>query len=322
MVHGSREDQVNAQAALRYILPVDAGLAETVREWDRGGGEPGLVDVLVHFFHWASVPWVHGQQLVEKLQELGCECLPHARRFHRHSILPLHELKVVWVTEGCLLPGKVSCQHAEEEDAYRPYVAGGLGVEANFIRCIANLWRSVWDASAHLGDVGACSQCHAKVYELHERAFFVSKHNVLWLDVSVHQLLAVHVLHSLGYLVQVLPGLAFAQSNLWLDCIEEVTTWSVVLHHHVRGFRLVGSIVRVDDIGVLRNMLAVLELPLEVSPPGTRLADRLDCNGIPSGLVFCNPGGSIGALTSLPQESETLIQASLVVCLLSSHCRK
>ncbi len=57
------------------------------------------------------------------------------------------------------------------------------------------------------------------------------------------------------------------------------------------------------------------ELPLEVGPPGTGLADRLDCNRIPSGLIFCNPGSSVCALTSLPQEGEAFIETCLVVSL-------
>ena len=158
----------------------------------------------------------------------------------------------------------------------------------------------------------ACSEGHAKVNQLHKGALFVSEHDVLGLDVSVHQLLAVHVVHSLGNLAQVQLCLGLLQTHLGLDGVKQVTSSCKLLHHHVRGLGLKGALVSGDDVGMVGQVPAVLELLLEVRAPGVVLVDGLDGHQLASGLVLGNPGGAVGALASLLDERVPLVQASVV----------
>ena len=67
-----------------------------------------------------------------------------------------------------------------------------------------------------------------------------------------------------------------------------------------------------DDVGMVGQIPAVLELLLEVRAPGVVLVDGLDGHQLASGLVLGNPGGAVGALASLLDERVPLVQASVV----------
>ena len=291
---------------------VEVYFTQTVTQGDRGTEEPGIVKVFVDLLDAAAVLGLHGQQSVEELQKPGWEALPHARGLQGHSRLPLHELVVVGIAERRLLPGEAAGQHAEQEDAHRPHVAGGLCKESDVVRGGADLGRSVGDAAADSGDVGTASEGHAEIDELHEGALLVSKNDVLGFDVAVDQLLAVHVLQRLCNLVEVPPRLRLGQTHFWLDRVEQVAARCVVLHHHVRSLGLVGSVVGTDDEGMLCEVLAVLELPLEVCSGSARFADGLDGDFLARGLVLGDPRSAVSALAGLLEESESLVEAGLV----------
>ena len=163
-------------------------------------------------------------------------------------------------------------------------------------------------------DTGA--ECHTEVDDLDSGAFLVGEYDVLWLDVAVDKVLAVHELESTSDLVDVGPRLVLAQADFGLDGVEEVSAASKVLHHHVRGLGLVGSVVGRDDVRVLGEVLPILEFLLEAGAGGGVLADCLDGDLAASGLVFGNPGGAVGALASGLDEGVALVQAGLVAC----HC--
>ena len=126
-----------------------------VTERDGVVDEPRVIDVLVDLGHVAALLGVHGQHLVEELEQSWREVLPHARRLGRCSALPLHELVVVGIAECGLLPRKTPGQHAEQEDAERPDVARWIHVEADVVGGVADLGRCVGDAAAHSRDVYA-----------------------------------------------------------------------------------------------------------------------------------------------------------------------
>ena len=137
-------DDVCAEPApsANVVAIVDGGVLVVVEEVDlsvavtEGDGvvdEPRVVDVLVHFRHLAPLLRVHGQHLVEELEEARGEVLPHSWWLGRQAALPLHELVVVGVAERRLLPGEAAGEHAEEEDAERPDVAGWVDVEPGVV---------------------------------------------------------------------------------------------------------------------------------------------------------------------------------------------
>ena len=284
-----------------------------VTEGDGVVDEPRVVDVLVHFRDVAPVLRVHGQHLVEELEETGREVLPHARGLGRESALPLHEFVVVGITEGRLLPRETAREHAEQEDSERPHVAGWVYVETGLVGRAADLGRSVRDAAAHARDVHARAEGHAEVDDLHGAAFLVGEHNVLRFDVSVHEVFAVHKLQPAGDLVDVDSSFVLTETDFGLDRIEEVTASSEILHHHVRGLGFVRGVVGSDDVRVLRQVLAILQLLLEARSGGSVFADGLDGHFTPVGLVFCNPGSAVSTFASRLDESVALIEASLVV---------
>ena len=204
-----------------------------IAEGDGVGDEPLVVQVLVHLGGVASFVGVHGEHPVEELEEARGEVLPHARRLGSHAVLPLHELVVVGVTERGLLPGKTPGEHAEEEDAHRPHVAGRLHEEPGLVGGVADLGWGVGDASADAGDVGPSAKCHAEVDDFDAGALLVGQNDVLRLDVAMHQLLAVYELEGAGDLVDVGPRLGLVQADLGLDGVKEVAASGEVLHHHV-----------------------------------------------------------------------------------------
>ena len=302
-------------------MRIEVYFTKTVAEGNRGAEKPGIVEVFVDLLDAAAILGLHGQQPVEELEQPWGEALPHARGLQRHSRLPLHKLVVVGIAERGLLPGEAAREHAEEEDAHRPHVAGGLCEEPDLVRGGADLRRCVGDAAADPGNVGTAPESHAEIDELYEGAPLVSKNNVLGFDVAVDQLLAVHVLQRLCDLVEVSPRLLLGETHFWLDGVKQVAARCVVLHHHVRSLGLVGGVVGSDDEGMLREVLAVLELPLEVCSGGARFADSLDGDFLARGLVFGDPRCAIGALAGLLEKCESLVQAGLVgSSRFCSHC--
>ena len=293
-------------------------LPVAVTERDGVVDEPGVVDVLVHLGHLAPLLSVHGQHLVEELEEARREVLPHAGRLGGETALPLHELVVVGVAERGLLPGEAPGEHAEEEHAERPDVAGRIHVEAGVVGGVADLGRGVGDAPADSGDVDASAERHAEVNDLHSGALLVGQHDVLRLDVAVDQVLAVHELQPTGDLVDVGASPVLREPDLWLDGIEEIAAAGEILHHHVRGLGLVGSVVGSDNVWVLGEVLAVLQLLLEAGAGGGVLADGFDGHLATCRLVLSDPGGAVGALSCGLDESVALVQAGLVAC----HCSR
>ena len=183
----------NCEAVVDRVLVVvvvvvvveEVNLSVAVAEWDGVVYEPRVVDVLVHLRHLAPLLRVHGQHLVEELEEARGEVLPHARRLGRDSALPLHELVVVGVAERRLLPGEAPREHAEEEDAERPHVAGRVHGEARVVGGVADLGRGVGDAPADPGDVDTGAEGHAEVDDLDGGPLLVGEDYVLGFDVAV-----------------------------------------------------------------------------------------------------------------------------------------
>ena len=91
-----------------------------------------------------------------------------------------------------------------------------------------------------------------------------------------------------------------------------------ILHHHVRGLGLVRGVVGSDDVRVLRQVLAILQLLLEARSGGSVFADGLDGHFTPVGLVFCNPGSAVSAFASRLDEGVALIEASSIASLTDS----
>ena len=125
-----------------------------------------------------------------------------------------------------------------------------------------------------------------------------------------------HELESASNLVHVGPCLVLAEADFGLDGVEEIAAASKVLHHHVRGLGLVGSVVGSDDVRVLGEVLSVLEFLLEAGSGSGFFADCLDGNLAAGGLVFGHPGGAVGSLSGGLDESVALVEAGLVAC----HC--
>ena len=71
---------------------------------------------------------------------------------------------------------------------------------------------------------------------------------------------------------------------------------------------------------VLGEVLPVLKLFLEARPGGGCLADGLDGHLLASGLIFGEPGGSIGAFPGRLDEGVALVQASDLIVGGICHC--
>ena len=122
-----------------------------------------------------------------------------------------------------------------------------------------------------------------------------------------------HELQPAGDLVNVDSGLALTETDFGLDRIKEIATSREILHHHVRGLGFVRGIVGSDDVRVLRQVLAILQLLLETRSGGSVFADGLDGYFTPVRLVFCDPGCAVCPFASRLDEGVALIEASLVV---------
>ena len=78
-----------------------------------------------------------------------------------------------------------------------------------------------------------------------------------------------------------------------------------------------------DDVRVLREVLAILQFPLEVGALGACLADGLDSDSLARRSVVGNPRSAVRTLAGLLDKGESLVQARLVgggVGSFSFHC--
>ena len=160
--------------------------------------------------------------------------------------------------------------------------------------------------------MGTCPKCHPEINELYEGTLVISEDNILWLEVSVDQLLPVHELEGFCYLSKVDSGLGCLQAHFRLYGVEEVSAWSVVLDHNVAGLCLEGCVVGLDDVLVFAQVLAVFELLLEGGPVCGVLVDGLDGHLGVGLLVQGDPCRPVGPFACLADESEPLVEAGLV----------
>ena len=129
-----------------------------------------------------------------------------------------------------------------------------------------------------------------------------------------------HALDCFADLLKVSPYFALWKSHLRLDGVEQVSSRGVVLHHNIRCLCLVRRIVGGDDVGMFREMFAVLQLPFEVGALGAHFADGLDGDSLAVCPVVGDPGCAIRALAGLLDEGEALVQACLVSGRFDCHC--
>ena len=164
--------------------------------------------------------------------------------------------------------------------------------------------------------MSASAEGHAKINQLNKGSIAITEHNVLRLDISVDQVLTVHIIDCFCNLVEVFSCFVLWEADFRLYGIKQISTLCKVLHHYIGGLGLKGSVVSSDNIGVLGDTLAVLELPLEVVSAGISFADSFNGHRFSSGFVLCNPGGPIGAFSGLLYKVVSLIEAWVASC----HC--
>ena len=128
-----------------------------------------------------------------------------------------------------------------------------------------------------------------------------------------------HKLETAGDLVDVGSGLVLAEAHFGLDGVKEVAASCKVLHHHVRRLGLVSGVVGRDDVRVLRQVFAVLELLLEAGAGGGVFADCLDGNFAAGRLVLGYPCSAVRAFAGGLDEGVALIEAGLVTACIC-HC--
>ena len=105
---------------------------------------------------------------------------------------------------------------------------------------------------------------HTKIHDFNRAEVFVEDKNILWLDVAVYEVLAVHKLQRRRHLSGHQLDLLLAQTSLRRNRIEEVAERCVLLREDVRAFRLERYVVRVYDGPVRRQVVAEVELAQKV----------------------------------------------------------
>ena len=170
----------------------------------------------------AAAVLLHGEQPTEHAEGLLGEAPPLGWHRVRPSPLPADELLVEGVRGQRLFPGEVAGKHTEQQHTEGPDVGAVVHAETLVAGHVAELRRCVGDGAAHLRGGGrklhrsapwsekdsisgrgknathsfhrrASAACHAKVGQLDLAALSVKNEDVLGLDVSVDQLLAVQV---------------------------------------------------------------------------------------------------------------------------------
>uniref|UniRef100_A0A8B9GVC5 Uncharacterized protein n=1 Tax=Astyanax mexicanus TaxID=7994 RepID=A0A8B9GVC5_ASTMX len=175
------------------------------------GGNVGVVRR-----HRAATVLLDGQQAAEHAQCLVSEATPLRRCCTGPSppLLPANKLLVEGIRRHRLLPREVSRQHAEEKYAKRPHVCTIVHTKALLPSRVAQLGCSVRYGAAHPLNRRASPPRHTEVRKLDLPALLVEDENVLRLDVSMHQLLAVQVVQGDGHLVHASLGHALWETHL------------------------------------------------------------------------------------------------------------
>mmetsp|Transcript_105554 Transcript_105554/g.251527 ORF Transcript_105554/g.251527 Transcript_105554/m.251527 type:complete len:224 (-) Transcript_105554:198-869(-) len=146
------------------------------------------------------------------------------------------------------LKGQMPGNQKEHHDAAAPYVAG-LGIDA-----VKNLWRNVKQSAGHrvcLGHISGNLR-PSKVQQLEHRCIRVFESEVLRLDVSMHQAMAVNSIdgkkHHPG---DIFHGLHLELSNR-LHVVHEVRPQASA-HHDVHCISRLKKLVVADDVGMVER---------------------------------------------------------------------
>lgn len=167
-----------------------------------------------HLFDGTAAFLLQGQKLSEHPQGFVREAAPLRRYRTCPPPLPAHKLFVEGVGGHGLLPGEVSGEHAEEQDAEGPHVRAVVHAEALVFGRVAELGGRVGDGSAHALHRRARSPGHAKVGQLDLAAFLIEDQDVLGLDVSVHQLFGMEIVQRDGHLMDTALSYRFGKPHL------------------------------------------------------------------------------------------------------------
>lgn len=129
-------------------------------------------------------------------------------------MLPAHKLLIEGVSRECFFPREIPSEHAEQKYTESPHISAVVYTQALLPAGVAQFWSRVRDGSAHPLHWRASAPRHAKVRQFHLPALLVKDEDVLWLYVTMHQLLAVQVIQCDRHLVHTPLGNVLRQSNL------------------------------------------------------------------------------------------------------------
>jgi len=187
-----------------------------------------------------------------------------------------------------------------ENDTTGPNINFGTGIQlsANNFRCCI-----IWTSTARLEEIAVCHDVtEAEVGNLDVHVLVQKQ--VLRLEISVHNLVAVTIFDSAYDLLKQFPSFGFSQPTMLDDVIEQFHRY--VFEHHVNVGLGGDDCVELDDVGMPKQ-LEILDLSFDatshISTDQLSTVDRLHGNLLTSDLVPRELDLAKRAFTNVPNET-------------------
>lgn len=251
----------------------NVGFVDRGRHPRTATNKPLITKVLVDLFDFVSFGrfWVHEppEQPVEPGSEPP-EVLGSAGDF---SLLPLHELREAGICDVGLLPREPGEKAGEEEHPHLPHVRADFYRVPLQMHGFPYFWWAGGQRPSPFLDQGIGPPREPEVGQFDLGEVFGEHEHIFRSHVSMNEALAVHEFEGRSYLLHDGLEVNFVQSPQTLDPVPEITVGSQLLGKDVAVHRLEGDVIRVQDIVVRRQEVAVVELDQEVSHWSRRFRD-------------------------------------------------
>mmetsp|Transcript_11159 Transcript_11159/g.19710 ORF Transcript_11159/g.19710 Transcript_11159/m.19710 type:complete len:502 (+) Transcript_11159:103-1608(+) len=193
-----------------------------------------------------ALQWVHHEQLGDQVLRFGGHGTPVLLVKLVHARLDaLKELILILVVER-----RITAQQDVQNHTQRPHIhrCAVKLVEQDFgrdIRRCAALLRKIKTFRR---------RCETKVHNLHVRIVVrIGHEKVLGLEVSVHDLVAVHVVERIQQHFHQITRLLLGVEGLLHDTVKEFTAIDL-LQHEVKVTRLLEEVQSADNVGVVQGL--------------------------------------------------------------------
>jgi hypothetical protein len=152
------------------------------------------------------------------------------------------------IVSAVTLEGKVSTHENIQKDSERP------SIDFTVVLSVQNFWCHIIRSTGNSLQLLVSFLSLGKT-EINQLEFATSrKHDVLWLNISMHNSLAVHVMASAKHFLHVLFCLFFTKHLIFLrsNLVEQFSTTNI-LHDQINILFIHVSLVILYDVGVVES---------------------------------------------------------------------